>query len=474
MTPHKPPRRAVKFLESRQLGVAWIVAVSVGALIISSNTSVTPQRLVIPVLIMLGYGAFVFNRWSRLFATASQAYKLSIVGQLADSMYFMGFVWTLWALIDSFVIHQIDTADAIFRTFGYALVTTAVGMFCRLSILQFKYTATEQTQEAEESIEEILVKFGASLQVAHKVLEAWHTTLDAATASIGTSNAGLIAAIEQTRSETTNTITAATRSWVAMLTTIQSRLESLLQHTGSDLKAALQEGVVDGLSDFGRQTSTNLDQVREATTGLVATLKRTNTGLGKSIMDLTEKVNEITAQVGAVPSTLASCSRQIHTTLDEMTKALNASVAAWTTAIDNSRNSIASATAAITREMTGLATEIKREITLGLEGITVTPHVAVTVDDGILHNAITPLRDGLQHVAKQAGNIQEALNVRLPHTPPSTDDVVQGVDRVLQAAVGTILGRLELVEKDVQYLRALAPQAEQSERSMLDRLLRRR
>src|SRR2546421_11883668 len=108
MTPSFKPR-AIAFLESRQLGIVWVIAVLLGALIISSNQKVTPQRLIVPVVIMLAYGVFVFNRWAGLFANASQAYQLSIVAQLADSMYFMGFVWTLWALIDSFVLHQIDT-----------------------------------------------------------------------------------------------------------------------------------------------------------------------------------------------------------------------------------------------------------------------------------------------------------------------------------------------------------------------------
>src|SRR5947209_11787600 len=129
MTPSiRPVPRVYAFLESRQLGIAWVISVILGAVAISSTHSVNPQRLLIPVAIMLGYGLFVFNQWTELFANSSQAYQHSIVAQLADSMYFMGFVWTLWALIDSFVL-RVNTSDAIFRTFGYALVTTATGMF---------------------------------------------------------------------------------------------------------------------------------------------------------------------------------------------------------------------------------------------------------------------------------------------------------------------------------------------------------
>ena len=64
-TPKLTPR-VFAFIESRQLGVAWVIAVVLGAVVISSNPSVNPQRLLIPVAIMLGYGFFVFNRWSEL------------------------------------------------------------------------------------------------------------------------------------------------------------------------------------------------------------------------------------------------------------------------------------------------------------------------------------------------------------------------------------------------------------------------
>src|SRR4051812_25500926 len=128
-----PPTNLVRFLHTRQLGIAWAISVLLGALMISANGSSSPGRLIIPVAILLGYAVFVYNRSTSLFAASTPAFQSTIVAQLADSMYFMGFVWTLWALIDSFVIHRIDSSDAIFRTFGYALVTTAVGMFCRLA-----------------------------------------------------------------------------------------------------------------------------------------------------------------------------------------------------------------------------------------------------------------------------------------------------------------------------------------------------
>ena len=439
----KAAPRVFAFLESRQLGMAWVIAVILGGVVISINPSVNPPRLIIPVAIMLGYGAFVYNRWVDLFSASSQAYQLSIIAQLADSMYFMGFVWTLWALIDSFVIHQsqINTGDAIFRTFGYALVTTASGMFCRLAILQFKYTATEQSNEAQASVEELLLKFGSTLEGTQRVLEQWHITLSAGTTAIGAANQGLMSTVERAREELTTTMAKATGEYCSMLATTQVRLQHLLEETHKNVTVALREGVADGLKDFGRETAANLEQVRDATSGLVTTLKRTNTGLGKSVTDLAATLDETAQALGASVSTASTAAQQVASAASNVTHTL-----------DVTSESVAAATQSMTRSMGGLAEQIKRELTLGLEGITITPHVAVTVDEGVLNTAITPVRDGLHHLGEQANGIQKTLDAKLPELGPLVESVLQRVDRTVQTAVATITGRLERLDAEVHSL----------------------
>jgi len=449
--PKKPIPRVFAFLVSRQLGMAWVTAVILGAAVISSNPNVTPQRLVIPVVIMLAYGAFVFNRWAELFATASQAYKQSIVAQLADSMYFMGFVWTLWALIDSFVIHQIDAADAIFRTFGYALVTTASGMFCRLAILQFKYTATEQSHEAQESVEDLLLKFTSSVESTRHVLELWHKTLTAGTAAIGMANTGFVNAVEQARNELTATMTTATKDYLSMLATTQARLEQFFDATSKNLATTLHDEIADGLKDFGQQTAANLDQIREAAGGLAANLKRTNTSLGKSITDLTLKLTETTQQLSAASGTTTTATVGITFALNAMTNKLTTAATDFSKGMNNTAESVAAATHDMTQRMGGLAEEIKREITLGLDGITVTPRVAVTVDEAVVAAAVAPVRQGLQKISEQASGIQEALDSKLP-AGVSADEILRRVEKTVDSAVATLTGRLENLQTEVHNL----------------------
>ncbi len=71
--------RALAFLERRQLGFMWAIAVIFGAAIISANPDVTLTRLIMPVVIMVAYGVLAFNKSAALFAGASGAFKSSIM-----------------------------------------------------------------------------------------------------------------------------------------------------------------------------------------------------------------------------------------------------------------------------------------------------------------------------------------------------------------------------------------------------------
>jgi chaperonin cofactor prefoldin len=75
--------------------------------------------------------------------------------QFADSLYYMGFLWALFALIATFVLWPAPklTADAVLTTFGYALVTTFCGMLLRLLVIQFHPTLPDRLVHAQETID---------------------------------------------------------------------------------------------------------------------------------------------------------------------------------------------------------------------------------------------------------------------------------------------------------------------------------
>lgn len=154
-------------VEGQRLAGAWALCTMLGALAISLSREVTVRRLVIPVGIMIAYAWFGYRNAIRADTVVRRTTR---IGQLADSLYFLGFLWTLWALIDSFVFKQLTQSEAVFRTFGYALVTTATGMFLRLLFLHFKYWAEDQRDVAHRELENQVERFSAAVGAAVKTI----------------------------------------------------------------------------------------------------------------------------------------------------------------------------------------------------------------------------------------------------------------------------------------------------------------
>src|SRR5260370_19699008 len=99
-----------------EFGFLWASTALLGLLSIWLIPGERPARLVVPVLIMLGYAWIGYKQITR----SEPALRSARVVQLADSLYFLGFLWTLWALIFSLVFTNIRDAEGVFRVFGYS------------------------------------------------------------------------------------------------------------------------------------------------------------------------------------------------------------------------------------------------------------------------------------------------------------------------------------------------------------------
>jgi chaperonin cofactor prefoldin len=129
-----------------KLGIAWLCATVTGVLaLVYSTMWQFPRAYTMSGLIglLVAYAAY-----------GSSLRKKNTL-QFADSLYYMGFLWALFALIATFVIWPAPklTADAVLTTFGYALVTTFCGMFLRLLIIQFQVTLPDRLIHAQETID---------------------------------------------------------------------------------------------------------------------------------------------------------------------------------------------------------------------------------------------------------------------------------------------------------------------------------
>ena len=93
------------------------------------------------------------------------------VENFADSLYFLGFLWTLVALIRALRGQEL-TSQTVFPAFGYALVTTAAGMLSRLLVIQFQETIPDQLADTQRDIEADLLALRDALRGARSELTA--------------------------------------------------------------------------------------------------------------------------------------------------------------------------------------------------------------------------------------------------------------------------------------------------------------
>lgn len=133
-----------------QLGTAWVLAVLTGGLVIIFSAHEHAKFMFIPVLMIMAS-----------YALYGHMVKQKNIAKFADSLYFMGFLWTLVALIRMFNTSQNAkmTATVVLGAFGYALVTTCAGMFLRLLFLQFQETVPDMLLGAEEQIDQHVTAF---------------------------------------------------------------------------------------------------------------------------------------------------------------------------------------------------------------------------------------------------------------------------------------------------------------------------
>ncbi|MBD0315334.1 MAG: hypothetical protein ICV75_01470 [Nitrospiraceae bacterium] len=129
-----------------KLGAAWLSVTAVGivalvySIMLQCSQAWTMGGLVALLIGYAAYGSFLTN-------------KNTV--QFADSLYYMGFLWAVFALIATFVVWPAPrlTADAVLTTFGYALVSTFAGMLLRLLVIQFQEMLPDRLVYAQETID---------------------------------------------------------------------------------------------------------------------------------------------------------------------------------------------------------------------------------------------------------------------------------------------------------------------------------
>lgn len=283
-------------ISGQQLAFAWALAAFLGGISISVAPRDTLIRLVLPVAIMLIYVWISYPRDS----AGGAGLSATRIAQLADSAYFLGFLWTLWALIDSFVLKASTSAETAFRVFGYALVTTAAGMGIRLYLLQFKYGATDQAAEAEFSVERNLQIFSESMQNASQSIQSFHKYVEALNQHVDKLSTTLTS-LDHQFVETHNQTTKAIRDNIAkVVEDIRTALKSPVQEYGRAIRAftANVDQQSQLFTDIMQKSSKDVNQaVRDAIETAHKLIQATGERMASDHLDIAERLRGQVARI---------------------------------------------------------------------------------------------------------------------------------------------------------------------------------
>ena len=125
-----------------QLNKAFGLVFILGTILIFAGGG-SPAGWIGPIVAMLLYIAYGL----------SSSKKIRSTGEFADSVYYLGFVFTMISLLSStWVKVGSGSSDKILELFAIALITTIIGIVARLFLSQFDQTTDEQVEDANQRI----------------------------------------------------------------------------------------------------------------------------------------------------------------------------------------------------------------------------------------------------------------------------------------------------------------------------------
>jgi len=324
-----------------KLGTAWlcVTVTGIGGLVYSTISQFSRTYTMLGLIgLLLAYAAYGYSL------------RKKNTLQFADSLYYMGFLWALFALIETFLVWPAPklTADAVLTTFGYALVTTFSGMLLRLLVVQFQVTLPDRLVHAQESIDRRVAALTQQLDEATMEITSFR---DRAASDLGGTLQDLVRSLADVR----ETITEQQRT---MTTTMSAGFESSLKDILGRLAAIQipQEILTTEVAKLIAALGKRGEDVEEAVQKLVKSLMQatdTVTRFGDSVYG-----SEAAKRIGVAVNDLSSTIKDRTEEFVKMTMTLETSRAELDSQL-NSLQSLRSAFAKVSTQLSTLETELK-------------------------------------------------------------------------------------------------------------------
>jgi hypothetical protein len=159
------------------------------------------------------------------------AFRKSVpnVERFADSVYYQGFILTLFALLIALTGRGATTltSDGIINQFGLAIWTTFVGMFGRILIIQFLTTARDQDEEARQSIADYINELNREIETT---LSQLRTFRESVVNSVSRVTDELADEAKRNRKDTNGAVKSATDALVRSVAQSTSKLDGSIDN----------------------------------------------------------------------------------------------------------------------------------------------------------------------------------------------------------------------------------------------------
>lgn len=224
--------------------------------------------------------------------------------RFADSLYYQGFILTLFALLIAMTLdRKAITSDAIIQKFGLAIWTTFLGMSFRIATIQFRSTVSDQEEETQSSIAKYVAELNAEIDGAISELRKFKTGIvDSAADLAQTFNEQT----KQSREETAEAIKLINKELPKMATKATERIDAAIKSVAQRIErlelpadalsarldpvfstfekqaARLQESLRSGASEYSRVLGESvgvLERTRDDLSNLESALRSANSSI---------------------------------------------------------------------------------------------------------------------------------------------------------------------------------------------------
>lgn len=210
------PEKTPSFIPSKEilspLNLCFLGTTVVGAF---SEWLGSPALAVVCMLAFIVYGS-------------AKRKTLPSLERFADATYYQGFILTLFALLLALTGKgsQTITSDGIIAQFGLAIWTTFTGMTARIVIIQFFTSASDQDDEARESIAQYVTQLNDEIGNSLTQIRAFRESVLESASKI---NDDLAEEAKRSRKESTDAVKSAMAALIRSVEQTTAKLDSAVE-----------------------------------------------------------------------------------------------------------------------------------------------------------------------------------------------------------------------------------------------------